>query len=379
MDFYKNFDSCQGSVIDSLKMLLYQRHEDIFERIDFEDDTVYLEPLLYAYIMQEQDIWLDSIIYGYERNPKSKIQVFTNNKGVIYIPQIGYFYTNEINKKLFLESKDDIFYITDDKEVQVSNSFDPILYLDEEIEIIKSNHPLLTKLFLDKNDEIVEVEIERTYIKHIDHFNKSLQLIKKHSPEYFNLIKQTIKKVVIYDGEPNSFATIQAHNMIFLNAHEGNEEAFFLDHILHESAHVVFNTLTYESKFNLFTYPFNTKFSQITNNLNEHGDLYSRFHGLFTFIIINTCLETIIDKKCLQGNQNEELIGRFSINMKRFEIGINMFNIPNILTEEGQKWYTLFVITFNSIYKRKKELINSVDTSNQPYVFSFDLFRKVNN
>ena len=66
--FYNDFDNCQGKVIDSLKMLLYQRHEDIFERLDFDDDEIFLEPLLYSYIMQQDDTWLDSIIYGYEKN-----------------------------------------------------------------------------------------------------------------------------------------------------------------------------------------------------------------------------------------------------------------------------------------------------------------------
>lgn len=377
MDFYKNFDSCQGSVIDSLKMLLYQRHENIFERIDFEDDKIYLEPLLFAYIMQEEDNWLDSIIYGYEKNPKSKIKVFSNNTGIIYIPQIGYFYTQEINKELFLESKNNVFFIVDSEGVGISYSFEPIFFLDENIEIVKCQHPLLKKIFLDAQDEVVDIEIEKTYTKHIDHANKAIQLIRKYFPAYFDLIKKTIKKVMIFDGEPNSFANIHAHNMIFLNAHDENDEVFFLDHILHESAHVVFNTLTYDSKFNLFNYPFDTKFSEITG-YDEHGDLYSRFHGLFTFIIINACLEIVINEKALQGKQNEEVIGRFSLNMKRFKTGINMFNIPNLMTKEGQDWYELFVNTFNEIYERKTNLIESIDVSNQSYVFSYKLLRKIN-
>lgn len=378
MDFYKNFDSCQGSVIDSLKILLYQRHENIFERIDFEDDRIYLEPLLFAYVMQENDSWLDSIVYGYEKNPKLKIQVFSNHTGIIYIPQIGYFHTQEINKELFLESKNDIFFITDNEGREVSYNFEPILFLDENIEIVKCQHPLLRKIFLDAQDEIVDVEIEKTYTKHIDHANRAIQLIKKYFPTYFDLIKRTIKKIMIFDGEPNSFANIHAHNMIFLNAHDENDEVFFLDHILHESAHVVFNTLTYNSKFNLFNYAFDTKFSEITGDVNEHGDLYSRFHGLFTFIIINAGLEVVINEMVLQGKQNEELIGRFSLNMKRFNTGIDMFKIPNVLTEEGQDWFKLFIDTFEQIYERKNNLINSIDVSNQPYVFSFEAFRKAN-
>ena len=351
--FYNDFDNCQGNVIDSLKMLLYQRHEDIFERLDFDNDNVFLEPLLFSYITQENNDWLDSIIYGYEKNPKQKIIVFTNKNGVIYIPQIGYFYTDQKSTQLLL-GKSNEFYLRDiNNNNEIPYRFEPIKLLNENIELVKTQHPLFESFFV-SNDIVVDVEIENCYDKHILHFNNALNVIKEYYPGYFSLIKKSVKKVMIYDGHPNSFAAIQAHNMIFINAHDENDEIFFLDHILHEGAHVIFNTLTYHSKIELFTVPFKTILSDITKDDRDHGEIYGRFHGMFTQSNINTCMETCINEKVFHGKQHKELLGRFSSNMKRFRAGIEKFNIPNIYKEEGKLWYEFFTKRYNSLYEKNE-------------------------
>lgn len=376
--FYNDFDNCQGKVIDSLKMLLYQRHEDIFERIDFNNDNIFLEPLLYSYIMQPDAQWLDSIIYGYEKNKKEKIDVFTNGKGIIYIPQVGYFKTNVGNKKLSLTKPQNDFILTDENENIIDFKFEPIFYLDENIELVKTQHPLLKPLFLNENNIFVDVEIDEIFPKHIMHFNKALYVIKENYKDYFGLIKKSVKKVMIYEGDPYSFASIQAHNMIFLNANDNNDEIFFLDHILHEGAHSIFNTLTYDSKIDLFKVPFKTDLASITKDVEDHGELYSRFHGLFTQSNINLCMEICINKKIFKGKQHKELLGRFSSNMKRFNSGIIKFDIPDLYNKDGEKWYSFFSKRYSDLYRRNKELINLFDVSNQPYVFSYEIFDKTN-
>ncbi len=378
MNFYNDFDNCQGSVIDSLKLLLYKRHENIFDRIDFEDDTIYQEPLLYTYVTQQDDIWLDAIIYGFERNPKDRILVFSNKNGIIYIPKIGYFHTEKVADRLYLEKNNSKFSIKDEKNVEVFFRYEPLYFLDEGIELVKTQHPLFENLFKNTSDTVVEVNIDKTYSKHISHFNTALKIIKENNYDYFSLIKKAVKKVMIYEGEPYSFAAIQAHNMIFLNADDENDEVFFLDHILHEGAHVIFNTLTYDSKMELFTVPFKTNLSVITKDETDHGELYGRFHGMFTQSNINQCMEICINKNSFRGKQHRELLGRFSSNMKRFKSGVEKFNIPELYKDEGEKWYSFFSSRYNELYIRNEKLVNSFDVSNQPYVFSYEIFDKTN-
>lgn len=232
---------------------------------------------------------------------------------------------------------------------------------------------------MDEKNNASDVKIEESFSKHIPHFNKAINVIKENYHNYFGLIKKSVKKILIYEGmQPYSFAAIQAHNMIFLNAHDEDDEIFFLDHILHEGAHVIFNTLTYDSKIELFTVPFKTELSFITNDTSDHGELYGRFHGMFTQSNINPCMEICINNNIFSGKQHKELLGRFSSNIKRFNSGINRFYIPELYKEEGKKWYDFFSKRYDELYDRNKELVNSFDVSNQPYAFSYEIFDETN-
>jgi hypothetical protein len=376
--FYEEYDKCLAETIDSLKILLYKRHIDIFERLDFENDEIYQEPLLFAYITQNETKWLDAIIYGYEKKVKDKILVFTNKNGTIYIPKIGYFKTNIPNSSFFLSKNMNDYVLTDNNGKKINFIYDSICYLDEGIELVKTQHPLLQCFFSNLENRNVDVDIENVYSKHISHFNNALDVIKKYYNDYFQLIKKNIKKVIIYEGTSYSFAAIQAHNMIFLSVNDENDEIFFLDHILHEGAHVIFNTLTFNTKNNLFTVPFNSKFASFTKNKIDHGEVYGGFHGMFTQSNINPCMEICIRQNVFTGKQHYELLGRFSSNIKRFGGGIQAFDLPDLYKNEGLEWYVFFKNRFNKLYLENRELVNSFDVSNQPYVFSYEIFKNTN-
>ncbi|WP_313387076.1 hypothetical protein [Chishuiella sp.] len=376
--FYNEFDLRLGEVVDSVKMLLYKRHEDIFERIDFYNDNIFLEPLLYTYLTQKDNEWLDSIIVGYEKKPKRKINVFTNKLGIVYIPNIGYFTTKKNSKMLKLEILSQEEFIMYDGMEKIDFIFEPLCILENEIELIKTQHPLIEKFFIKKDNKKEAVKIESIFEKHINHFNKAYNIIKEYYRSYFDLLHKNVKKVMIYEGESNSFASIQVHNMIFLNTKNHDDEVFFLDHILHEGAHVIFNTLTYKTKHNLFTVPFNSLLKDFIGNAEEHGEVYGRFHGLFTQSNINSCMKICLEKKVFSGKQEHELIGRFSSNLKRFKNAIYTFNNSNLYTEEGSKWYEFFEKKQKTLYNSNRELIDKYNVSNQPYVFSYKIFSETN-
>ena len=46
----------------------------------------------------------------------------------------------------------------------------------------------------------------------------------------------------------NSFATIKAHGMAFFNVYQDEyDEVFFVDDIAHQTGHIIFNVMIYES------------------------------------------------------------------------------------------------------------------------------------
>ena len=114
-------------LLETIQLLLYKENSSLLEKIDFEDDNIFFEPLLFAYFNSKKDNLfskdlLTEIMQGYfvEQKPLLVKESY-NNEGVAYLPNIGYF----------------------DKE---GNKIDHILKIDA-FEIVKINHPLLEKYF----------------------------------------------------------------------------------------------------------------------------------------------------------------------------------------------------------------------------------------
>jgi hypothetical protein len=94
-------------LIKTIQLLLYKENPSILEKIDFENDFIFLEPLLFAYFNGKKENlfttqMLTEILQGYfvKKEPLILDESYDND-GIAYIPQIGYF-KNGVNN--FLES-----------------------------------------------------------------------------------------------------------------------------------------------------------------------------------------------------------------------------------------------------------------------------------
>ena len=382
MDFFSDYKDYHAKMIDSLKMVLYKRDDSIFEKLDFYDDNVFTEPLLFACIHHEYDKWIDSLVFSLSKNKKElgAVSAPVIDNEIIYMPTIGYLKLSEkVPDTVKLEYRDETIVISRNDKV-LSYETIPLITNEEGIEFLNCDHPLLKPNYADSNGNIPEVAINiDLYKKHISHFNDALNTIGKIYPEYFNLVKNYIKKVVFYTGElPNSFAAIKAHGMVFFNVRGDYNEIFFLDNILHQCAHVFFNALTFEKDL-LFKIPHSSDLSDFTEDEEDKGHvLYGSYHGLFTQTNINTCMERCVLRKIYSGDEHYELLGRFTSNMKRFHAAVTRFDRPEKYKESGLKWFSFFKETYNSIYQRNKDIVESYYIHNQPYVFSYKVFKETN-
>ena len=115
-------------IIEILQILLYKENPSLLEKINFEDDNIFLEPLLFAYFNSKKDNLfskdlLTEIMQGYfvKKEPLLLNESF-NNDEIAYLPNLGYF----------------------DKQ---NNKVDDILKIDA-FEILKHKHPLLESIFM---------------------------------------------------------------------------------------------------------------------------------------------------------------------------------------------------------------------------------------
>lgn len=381
MDFFSNYQEYHFKLIDTLKTVLYQKDNSVFEKLDFHDDNIFIEPLLFACINNNYEEWIDTLTFSLSKNKANHKPVRTQTiKGsLVYLPNIGYLKLESNYENILIRHLNNEIIISDEVNNNINYEHLPLITNDEGIEFLKCNHPLLEPLFIDEKGNNTSVLIrEKLYNKHIQNFNNALNVIKKIYPEYYTLINSYIKKVIFYEGEANSFATIQAHGMVFFNIREDYNEIFFLDNIIHQCAHVFFNALTFDKK-ELFTLPHNSDLSLFTEEESDKGfGLYDRFHGLFTQTNINICIQKCLKQKIYDGDKNFELIGRFTSNMKRFSIALNKFNQKEKYKSKGLKWYLFFESIYYNIYTENKEVIEQWDVSNQPYVFDYKIFKNTN-
>ncbi len=84
-------------LIETIQLLLYKENPTLLEKVNFENDNIFLEPLLFAYFNSKKsnlfsDAMLTEIMRGYfiEKAPLLLDESF-NNEGVAYVPNLGYF------------------------------------------------------------------------------------------------------------------------------------------------------------------------------------------------------------------------------------------------------------------------------------------------
>jgi hypothetical protein len=378
MNYYADFDSCQNRVIDSLKKILYTRHNDIFDRVDFYDDAIFQEPLLYTYISQKDNKWLDCIIYAYERTKKEKIEVFSNTRGIVYLPKVGYLKTEVANSAIVMETIGEKInlYVNG---VRIEYIFESLLYCAFGIEVVRDQHPLLEIVFSEQGST-ENVIIENIYYPHLDSLNRGLNLIKETNPQHFELLQRSLKKIMLFTSEKqNSFAVLTAHNMIFLNIHSWDDEVFFVEHISHEGAHSTFFTLTYETKSQLFKCHHNEPIGDFVGEPGKYSSIYLYFHGMFTFIEITKSLSGCLDVPTFSHRQYHDIRGRFIFAMERYKLSIDMFdNISDVLTTAGREWLEIFRAHFHSLEASFKKLYPLYTLINQPYDFNSQIFAQEN-
>jgi hypothetical protein len=347
--------------------------------IDFDNDEIYLEPLFLPYFLHEnKEATLEQIICSF-KEIKEDFYVLTNEKGIIYIPRMGYFYTEYFNEKLlskFDEKGINFFF----KGNPVSYKMKPIEYVKgTNIEYIIDDVPYLGTTIGNANPQSKLNPLIKELSKlHKKKFSQTISLIKVHHSFFYEWFDKVVKKLIVFKHEGAvSFASARSNGIPYLSANENSNLIFFLEDIVHQTAHNILNTALFFKKEELFTV---SPESTINDSILEgdHRDLFGVFHGLFTQSCINLFFDTLIDKEVFKSLELYEIKGRLSDNMKRWESSLSIFQNSNILTDLGEFFFDEFVEIYEKINQKRGNIIYKYDTSNQPYIFNYEEFLKLN-
>ena len=365
----------QTKIVDTIKLLIYKKAPHLLDKLNLEGDDTFLEPLLFAYFNRETNLFpkeaLREILQGYYTNIELvKIKYSFNKNDIAYIPKVGYFKKGEL---------------TPFENIQ--------LISDTNIELISHKTIHLNHIFRDFSENIINEDLIEISSSLNNQFIKKLEnafsYIKKYCSDRYKLIEHCCKKVVLFKTNPentNSFATINAHGIAFLNVYQKDyDEVFFVDDIAHQTGHIIMTTLTFKRK-DYFLIDENLNIKNIVNNPKEYRSFYILFHALYTYYTTILCLDDCISNNCFDKRQKHEAIGRIGFYLVKYSLDINTFNnvvkhydgIEKVLTKNGISVFESISEMYVRSCQKYGYTFKEFSYKNQPYNFTYKKFTKLN-
>ena len=369
------------NIINNTKLLIYKENSLLFDRLRFDDDETFLEPLLFCYFYSKKNTFysvaiLEQLMQGYFINKGDvKIEKILNDDQLAYIPNMGY-YTNSVKKDSVIKTED--IYNINHSKIGLIKNFSPIL--DVIFQSIVKNY---------EKEEIIEFN-SICSDKNITFLKNAFKFIEIASPEYYNYIKMCCKNILMFKSNPehfNSFATINAHGIAFLNVYQENyNEVFFVDDLAHQTGHIIMNTFWFDKKKH-FLIDENFEIKICTDNPKEYRSFFILFHALYTYYASVSCLENCIDKDFFDDDQNKEAIARIGFYERKYRYDLECFakvcehfkGIDNVIKEDSKVLYSQINKKFLQLEKRWIKVISPMSFTNQSYNFDFTKFKKENN
>jgi hypothetical protein len=206
--------------INTIKFLIYKESPLLLEKVNFEDDSIFLEPLLFAYFNSKKDSLfsnelLEEILQGYFIQTESlKLNHSYNKKGVAYIPNSGYFKNNK--------------------------QIDTILTIDG-FEIIKECHPVLEKYFIEYyRGHIVDEKPWHNSVweENYKELEKAILILKEYVPKFYEELIFGNKKIYLHDNPKIlNFTSIETFGMLYFYVIGNNNIIYFIEELIHQGSH----------------------------------------------------------------------------------------------------------------------------------------------
>ncbi len=357
------FNNQKEIIINSIKILIYKEFRKAFDKIDFENDDIYLEPLLFSYFNSKKDNLfpketITEILQGYYiQKEKHKIKYSFNRNEIAYIPQVGYFKKGE-------EAIDE--YILDNGD----------------FEVIKEVHPTQEKYFV----EFYKGHIVNQSPKHNSVWKSSYQelfnaidIIKKYIPDFYKELVFANKKIYLHDNPKIlNFTTIETLGMLYFYVIGDNNLIYFIEELIHQGSHNYLYYVVHNRKDYFKIDVDNSIMRDFTKQQWDYRTIYGAFHGLFTVTQRVVYFDKLLVQKMFSGREKHELLGRFADQFSRFRTGLELLDFDKVYTKKGIELYNELDTKCESILEKYGMLKNEFDLSNRDLDFRYEDFCKLN-
>jgi len=378
--------ACEGQahLANTLRALVYQADPELFAVLEDADPDVFLEPLLFAHFAVKQpSIPLPQIVVGYvdaSRRPDA-VEVCSDAAGTIYLPRIGYFLTEGRDQKLVLQ------WDAETGRASVLDGDTPIDVRFEElpripgtdIEICRHSVPMLAEVIAASTPQGADFRVldERAH-GHVDHLVAAMEIIRATWPTYHAQILSTVRQVVLFRSATlGSFAAVSAHGVACLNVSAHDDEVFFVEDLLHQCGHVMFNAATARRKEYVAVDP-DTPIGAFNGHPEDVRSVYVVLHGLFTELTMVHGLRLCDERGVFSGRKAHELVGRLAFMAHKALSDMASLADGALLTAQGRSLYETFTAAFESIRRERADLLGGYTMASQPYSFSYEVFARLN-
>jgi hypothetical protein len=369
------------AMIYSIKMMIFHKEPELFDLLDFDDDTIFQEPLLYSYYnVPRPSMKLAHILYGYiEPSLRPEMQeVATDADGVVYLPNIGYFETGLPKRKIVVHYKNNVYSFTD-KEVPVEAKFIPLTYIKgTSIELCSRNNLLFRDFFKQAGSGEISFFTGDEWDKHLKNVEKAFAIVQENFPAFYEMLQETVRRIVIFkSAAQRSFASLQVNGAAFFNIKEHDDEVFIVEDITHQCGHIVYYAVAYDRK-TLLAAPEDTPLKNFTGNESDTRSVLNAFYALLPYCFSNYCSKLCDDNHVFKDRQYHEFLGRFAFRMRKFTLDIKNFSSPGIFKAKGNKLFEGIKSVHQLIYDANQATLQHFDVTNQQYEFSYDRFLQAN-
>lgn len=379
----------QGAFCDIIKGALYQEDESIFDRLDFYNDTIFLEPMLFGYCTSKTVPYnREQILFGYydKENRPSNIEVYTNKRGIVYLPQYGYLKTVFPSTLLQLnyDAKAEVIYLEQNGQ-HVEFEWEALHYLDvlPNVEISTSLDAYsegLIAAWPNVSPTAIHKVLQEDNISiktHQSALEEAFRILKTYFPEEFKFYAATTRRILLFSSpELRNFATREAHGVIYLNVNAQSTVAFFLEELIHQCSHTVFNAMTCDTQA-LFLVDYNRPVGDFVPNY-DRRTLYSALHGIYTTgRIVDLLLQLLKQKPPFDVELLYELEGRIAINKKRHNIGLERVPLDEVFTPKGKALFNYYYQQLDHNIKANTSFFD-YNMQTHPVVFNYQKFKADN-
>jgi len=379
----EHFNAYYGIFADIMKIELHRNYKDTFDLLDFDDDSIWTDPLLqtqsiYKYAPEISHLQL---LYGQlskKKRPKS-LKAFSDNNGIIYLPDIGYFKTDIRNQKITFSINSSDQYILEQGNSIIPFEFFPINYYDStKIELVQFDNDITRNIYFKLNGK-QPIDIEGAFKDHKNNLVDAFTLLKETNQWLYDKILHLQKKIILFDcNKLSSFSAGSAIGLAFIKVNKDYNEISFLQEIVQQGCLNIIHLFT-SNREEYFKVDAKYILANTYNkDENDKRTIYKSFLGVYTLVNIVDTFQRLLTKEFEDPHRSHEIKGRFFDNLRRIEKRINSIRYKDIYTEKGWKLLNRMEDYSISLLNKYKSEFLSQNFKGSPYLFDYKSYLELN-